>query len=201
MSSGAFGGIIPAELIIAPKSSIGYKLLRELGWNERNKKSTNFKIEDEDEESNDSIDFDKIEGLDMSDFIEENLVSVHTAGQNDSMNAQKHKRDLKLASKINKPKTQKVKTKHLDYDDYFKGKMDFKDDKYGVGYVPTAVDFEFARRKNENLENEKKNNRITMGKLNYDGVIYHEDTKNEFENESFVNSTFDKPVYINCNKI
>ena len=195
MSSEIFGGILPSELIIAPKSSIGYKLLRELGWTERNRKSINFNIDNEKEESDDSIDFDKIEGLDVSDFVEENLVSVHASEQNESTSTQKHKRDLKIASKINKPKAPKTKTKHVDHDDYYKGQMSFKDNKYGVGYIPTSVDFEFAKLKKEAFDIEKKNNRITMGQLNYDGLIYQEDDKNVYEYENIDNLALEKPVY------
>ena len=177
LAQGALAAMIPDELIVAPKSSIGYKLLKKLGWDERSKRNLNFTMEDEGQ-SDDSIDFDKIEGLDISDFINESAVNGESSGKTDEVS--QRKRDAKIKKKLQSSKTEKPIVIKKDYENFFKGNFKYKTDKYGIGYIPTSQDFMLEKKRQELLSG-TDNNKITMGKLNYDDGVYQEDDKDNLE--------------------
>jgi hypothetical protein len=175
LGQSVFGGIMPDELIIAPKSTIGYKLLKKLGWNERSRKSENFKMEVE-EDSDSSIDFGKIENLEVSDLIADNIVSAHVQNEpSQQEDISQVKRMEKLKRKLAKTAS-KPKPPRIDNSNYYKGPLKYKEDKYGLGYIPTSTDFALEKQRTES-----DNNRISMGKLNYDGLVYQEDDKEMME--------------------
>ncbi|CAI2360364.1 unnamed protein product [Moneuplotes crassus] len=184
LAHGALASMIPDELIVAPKSSIGYKLLKKLGWNERSKKNKHFTMEDE--ESDDSVDFDKM-GLEVSDFINADAIN-NKSGVGVSSLAEK-KGNKKIREKLKEKTKHETKIIKKDYDNYYKGSLKFKTEKYGLGYIPTSQDY--IREKNRQINEfgeetdksivEGKDNRIDMGKLDFDGLVYHNEDKAEME--------------------
>ena len=185
LGQSVFGGVIPDELVIAPKSTIGYKLLRQLGWNERARKVNNVQVEDEDIQSEESIDFDKMEGVDVSDFIDENIGSAHVSySHQPNLDEQtKHKKDIQIKQKIDKVTKSKVKKPKIkiDHENYYKGVLKFKKDKFGLGYIPSSTDYLLEKKKREGMKGEEADNRLDMGKLNFDGDVYQQEDKQDLE--------------------
>ena len=175
LAHGVLASMVPDELVVVPKTSIGYKLLKKLGWDERSKKNMNFQMDDD--QSDDSIDFDKLGDLDVSDFINQDILNNTKEKEDETI---KKKRDIKILQKLRK-KPLKSKTKKKNLDNFYKGILKYKTDKYGLGYIPTSKDYLLEKEKQELNENGEGSNRIDMGKLNYDGMVYQEDNKEDME--------------------
>ena len=125
MGTDVLGAFAPDEFIVAPEDSIGHKLLDQIGWSQRKTDINNF--EDYCDQSDDSVDFDKMDDIDVSDFIDENIMSKFVSDGSQNISYDRKQKDDKIKQKIErmkKPKTTKTSVSI----NYYKSKITYKND-------------------------------------------------------------------------